>query len=236
MTAETKGVRSSDANPGCPSYVGNVIQVTFWVRVLQIYSRWYNIFFRRFTADQCLYGSGSSQHMAQHRFCGADGDVTGMATEHGLDSQGLGLIIEDSRGPVGIDIIDIFGGEVCLTQGHPHGADGAFPIGGGLGHMATLQGHRPNPTECRFFLHPESRGIGFDLSNYLGPRRTLLCGNPRRGFAGTAVLYALKSQCPDPRPKVRLAAVDWPIGLTRSGPAFLRGLLPVFPVWVYGDD
>src|ERR1043166_7285010 len=68
VTAESKGVVDDARDFALPRLVGNVVQIAFRIRCLEVDGRGHDIGLNRFGANQHLYGAGGTQHVAGSSF------------------------------------------------------------------------------------------------------------------------------------------------------------------------
>ncbi len=72
------------------------------------------------SADACLEGAGGTEQMPGHRLGGAEDELTGAVTEHGLHGGGLGGVAVRRRGPVGVDVADVIGLDSPVAHREAH--------------------------------------------------------------------------------------------------------------------
>ena len=89
MATEAKRVIHDRLHGDIPCLVGNIIQVTFWIRGFIVDGRRHFLVAQSQGADGHLDGPRSTEHMASRTFCGADTELFGVVTENGLDSRGF---------------------------------------------------------------------------------------------------------------------------------------------------
>ena len=101
--------------------------------------------------------AGRSKEVSGHRFRGADADLPGVLTENLLDRQGLRLVVEGRRCPVGVDVADVLGPGARVCQGPEHDPDGAVPVRGGRGDVIGVTRH---PVAGNLGVDPRPPGQG----------------------------------------------------------------------------
>ncbi len=128
MAAKPKGVAKRGTYLHLASLVGDIVQVTFWVRVLVVDGWRGDAGLQRLGGQDHFHGTGRAKHVADGTLGRADGNVGGMLPEDPLDCQRFTDVALRRAGTVGIDIIDIIRIKPGVAQGHAHAAGGSFPF------------------------------------------------------------------------------------------------------------
>src|SRR5215472_15675840 len=93
VSAEAHGVRHRDVYPGPAGLIGDVVQVTLGVRMVQVYGRGNDAGLDRHDGDNRLYRARGSQCVPCHGLGRADSQLVRMLTETGLDRLRLGAVV-----------------------------------------------------------------------------------------------------------------------------------------------
>src|SRR5207249_4764392 len=92
VTTEAEGVIDRGIDLHLSRRVGNVIQIAFWVRAVEI-DRWrHGLLFDGLDADGHFHRARGAKHMACGAFRGADGNPARVVAKDGLDGLGFGHV------------------------------------------------------------------------------------------------------------------------------------------------
>ncbi len=91
-------------------------------------------------ADDCFEGAGGAEGVAGAAFCGADEWGVLEVGEDGADGAGFHGVIVAGACAVGIDVVNVVGGESGALDGVAHGACGLAAFGVGCGDVMGVAG------------------------------------------------------------------------------------------------
>src|SRR3989304_92892 len=92
-------------------------------------------------------GPGRAQQVARHLFGRGDGNAVGKLAEDRLDCRGLAGIVEPRARAVGVDVVDLSGGQPGVGQGEGHAGGGAGSVFERRRHVVRVVGR---PVACDF--------------------------------------------------------------------------------------
>src|SRR5579875_2573662 len=102
MAAESEGVGDGHLDARGTCLVGHVVQVAFWVRMIEVDGGRDDAMLDGQNAGRGLHRPRSPEEMGMHGLGRADRQPMGMRTEHLLDGLGLGYVTQPGRGTVSV--------------------------------------------------------------------------------------------------------------------------------------
>ncbi|MCY1440193.1 hypothetical protein D9M71_564580 [compost metagenome] len=147
--------------------MGNEVEVTPFVRLVQVDGRWGHLAIDCQHAEDRFHRARGAQQVAGHRLGRADRQLVGMLAEHALDRRHFGHIARWGRSAVGVDVADVFRLDTGIAQGVGHAAGSAFARVGRRRHVVGVAAHAK---ANQFGVDSRPAGLGvLQLLEHQGP-------------------------------------------------------------------
>src|ERR1043166_3647125 len=140
MPTEAKRVADRGLHFYLAGSIGNVIQVTLGIRNLVADSRRQAIRLNRLGADCQFDRARGAEHVTSRAFGGADGHLTGVFAEDGLNRLSFGDVALRRRSPVGVDVSNLLRLKPSVPQRYLHAARCPFAFRRRRRQMARVRG------------------------------------------------------------------------------------------------
>jgi hypothetical protein len=156
LPAESEAIGQDDVTFGLARGVGDIVEVALGIGKFVIDRRRQDTIANGQQADDQFRRTCSGDEMPHHTLSAGDRKFIGVIAEDFFDGQRFDLIIDRRTGPMGIDIINVFGIQTGITEGHLHATDGAttFRMGVrdtvGIGGRSVTNNLAINPCSTAF--------------------------------------------------------------------------------------
>ena len=130
MAAKAEGVADGDTDLPLLRLPGNIVYIYIAgrVNIVEVDSRGDKRFFDSLAADNQFDCTCCAERVSEGAFSGADGEFVGVFAETRADSDAFGDIVKLGAGPVCVDVIDLFNGDLAVGEGKFHSLCGACAV------------------------------------------------------------------------------------------------------------
>ena len=131
MSAEAQAVAQSVLHLHLTAHIRHIVQIALRVGLLVVDGGRRELVAEGQCGEHGLDAACAAQQMAGHALGADDGDVLGVVAEDGVDSGSLAAVVHVGAGAVGVDVVDLLGGNAAVLESQLHAADGACAAGCG---------------------------------------------------------------------------------------------------------